>query len=1043
MKSRQKFTVSNRNIQEAGKDPDRRSLELRARNRVSSNPLIQKNIGFLQTYNNLFKKPVNLLGDADSFFRKSLRNYSDSLDIIRELRLEKKISNHKKNSSSSAKQRSIYTKHHHPCGDHSKLYPASKQLTAQESFEAGFRSIEPCEGSVQELFSKSPAEEQFQSASEDEDRDFFSPLGATNTQISLTDKSGFDLKEQKFEDPVGVEDIKMAEDMDGEDLNEDINETEDEEEVDDATLKDIEQMIQQASDELQSVAEENKQMMDTLEENDEEELGVTDPTAKPDDKKDEDQQKKEQGKDPGGDGSYFKFDPAIDAAVLKELEEAEKQAKATANVIADLKDRVAELLKKEKMSEAEGKELEQKNMELRKQMILFEEKTKRIQALLGQANLFEKMQAIQPPLQTKHAEDILPKMLVCGRDDFIPKIVLCHERKDRHCRSRSSSQQRTPSPTTCKLRESYNMQEKLVADNVDLEGTRYKLQTDLIDKDRTVECLQKQLCSLQNELRMAYQEHGPVNDPQQQGMACPIPGCPKNRSRSNSPTRSGGPCGPGKGPCPGAVESRLQEYSQTTSQLEKQLIDVEEEVRAIQQELIEVQKEREHLEHHRRMLAVCPPPCPPYPCNPPPCGPPPPCGYPPCPRPPPPCFPADGAGDDQQYKEMKEKYQRLQEDFKAKLTEVAGLRADNEKLKEMAEKAEETRAKLELKVKDLEKRLKELRGDGDKGSSKEQLVDLQQQIKVHKELYRQAQDELEELRALVEDLQGQLSDYRNKYLQAIQTVEEQNRQIDIMRLESNRVSEQVNLEIIRVKNQFQEKLQELAPLPDVLKATQLKLQEAQQMHLLAERNNEAQSRELQTYKDKLQAIMDDMALANSDKQNGAGEKESLMAQVKRLEEELQQSKDENDELKIDLDRQKEVADENERLASSRQHEIVQLETQLETVREESARQVARIKDRCEIVRKSMQNQISDMERQLARAAAMAKAAERDRDDVRQKMQAQIRNLNENFEDAQMRIRNLQGHVNFLKNSYCPPCESAVLTDKSAPKVDPCCCAGNY
>jgi len=40
------------------------------------------------------------------------------------------------------------------------------------------------------------------------------------------------------------------------------------------------------------------------------------------------------------------------------------------------------------------------------------------------------------------------------------------------------------------------------------------------------------------------------------------------------------------------------------------------------------------------------------------------------------------------------------------------------------------------------------------------------------------------------------------------------------------------------------------------------LQEAQQMHLLAERNNEAMARELQTYKDKLQAIMDEMALAD-------------------------------------------------------------------------------------------------------------------------------------------------------------------------------------
>lgn len=66
---------------------------------------------------------------------------------------------------------------------------------------------------------------------------------------------------------------------------------------------------------------------------------------------------------------------------------------------------------------------------------------------------------------------------------------------------------------------------------------------------------------------------------------------------------------------------------------------------------------------------------------------------------------------------MKEKYNRLQEDFKAKLTEVAGLRADNERLKELAAQAEENRAKLELKVKELEKKLKELRGDGDKVTS--------------------------------------------------------------------------------------------------------------------------------------------------------------------------------------------------------------------------------------------------------------------------------------------------------------------------------------
>ncbi|XP_076272334.1 uncharacterized protein LOC143203901 isoform X1 [Rhynchophorus ferrugineus] len=1002
--NRRKFTVSEGFVEQIGRETDRRTLELRARRRISSNPLVQKNISFLQSYNALFGRPrLTQAGDADSIFRKSLRNYSQSLDIVRELRLD--IGRKK------TKQRSFLTKHHRPCPDHQRLFGTERTGSGDNREE-----VASTHESVQELFSKTSFDKQFESTSEGD--------------LVLVSHIEDDREDQMAEEDFGGEDLENPNLFENAEDNED-------------DLKDVEEMIQQASKELAKVAEENQQMMEALEEDDEQDevIAVTEPT----------------GKEAAGDGSVFKFDPAIDAAVLRELEDAEKQAKATAVVIAELKDRVTQLLQKEKMTEAEAKELEQKNKELKDQMVLFEEKTKRIQCLLGQTNLFDKMTPIQPPLQAKHAEDALPKMLVCGvAENFIPTIVLCHDNKKKKSRPRSTSRD----PMTRKLSDSYNMQERLVAENADLAGTRYKLQTDLIQKDRTVECLQRQLCCLQNELRMVCQQNNQLNNQMQ---SCTNPSCSKNVSRSSSPSgrKQGGGCGAGKGPCPGEVENRLEEYSQVTSNLEKQLVDVEKEVKVIQKELLEVQKEREHLEHHRRMLALqplpcpasIPPPCPPHPCIvPPPCGhppcypppqppcvsPPPPCGQPPCPRPPPPCFPADGAGDDQQYREMKEKYSKLQEDFKAKLTEVSSLRAENEKLKEASKKAEDARAKLELKVKELEQKLKELRG-GEKGSSKEQLIDLQQQIKVHKELYRQAQDELEELRALVEDLQGQLNDYRNKYLEAIQTVEEQKRQIDMMRMENSRVSEQVNLEILRVKNQFQEKLQELAPLPDILKATQLKLQEAQQMHLLAERNNEALARELQTYKDKLKEITDEMALADDDKASGANEKETLTKRVKELEEQLNECKSANDELKIERDKHKETAEEKERLADERQHQIVQLETQLEDVREDAARQVARIKDRCEIVRKSMQNQINDLERQLARAGAAAKAAERDRDDVRQKMQAQIRNLNENFEDAQMRIRNLQGHVNFLKTSYCTIPETTP-SEKPKPKPDPCCCA---
>lgn len=63
---------------------------------------------------------------------------------------------------------------------------------------------------------------------------------------------------------------------------------------------------------------------------------------------------------------------------------------------------------------------------------------------------------------------------------------------------------------------------------------------------------------------------------------------------------------------------------------------------------------------------------------------------------------------------MKEQYSRLQDDFKSKLTEVAGLRADNEKLKETTKAAEEIKKRAEEKLKELELELKKFKSQNKK-----------------------------------------------------------------------------------------------------------------------------------------------------------------------------------------------------------------------------------------------------------------------------------------------------------------------------------------
>lgn len=369
-------------------------------------------------------------------------------------------------------------------------------------------------------------------------------------------------------------------------------------------------------------------------------------------------------------------------------------------------------------------------------------------------------------------------------------------------------------------------------------------------------------------------------------------------------------------------------------------------------------------------------------------------------------------------------------------------------MKQQTRESIEEKEKLEIKLIDTQERLKTMEAEKEKYEGfKEQMVEQEQTLIVFKQRFREAQDELEELRSLIQDQAAQLEDYRNKYLQAQQQVEEQRRQLDLMEMDNARMNENVTLEIGRVKNQFQEKLAELAPLPDILKQTQVKLQEAQQMRLVAERNCEDLSREVIGCKDKIQTLQNQLDVLRSEYQALQDERGHGSGRFDELERRNTELRHENERMKNTLARFEEHEAQLQKRIDEKMHEVTQLTAMLEQIREDSARQVARTKERCETVRRSMQSQIAEMERQLAQCRATARAAQKDRDEIRQKMQGQINNLNEAFEQAQGRIRSLQGHVNYLKTSYTnifkgqgemPP---GVLPGEAGTGFDSCDC--NY
>ncbi|KAH0535339.1 hypothetical protein KQX54_015959 [Cotesia glomerata] len=692
--------------------------------------------------------------------------------------------------------------------------------------------------------------------------------------------------------------------------------------------------------------------------------------------------------------------------------------------------------------------------------------------------------------QQEYPEDKLPRIIVCGNtEERIPRIIVADSKK-----KFNNTNIEYLEKIAVKFSDALNVQEKLARENAQLEGGKFKLEQALIERDDVVEDLQRTVCNLQAEMRMVMKKNTELSyqvatlNEQVVNYSCPgsFQNSPRSANYQTSPrynnsnycpsnterSRLGGGgsghdicsqlgcCRPGmspvsmtelrfkRGDCPAELGNKLFDCETNTQQLEEQLGSIEQNVQTIKKELATVTREKIQLEQQRKLLR-CTAPCAPCPC---------PnqgdvrgspsdrgvlkplpeeipfpkmaTGIPSCTGV---CTHAPMGGSNcplQQLRDLREQYARLKEDYNNKLREVSYLRTDAEKMKQETRDAKDEKEKAENQLIDLQERLKCFESDRNRYvGSKEQMVEQEQTVIVARQRYREAQEELEELRSMIQDQANQLEDYRNKYLQAQEQVEDQRRQLELMEMDNARMNENVTLELGRVKNQFQEKLAELAPLPDILKQTQLKLQECQQMRLLAERNCEELSRELMHCKDKIGAITSQSEMLRSENVllKGSDQQEDLENRNREL-------KNENERLKNACARSEERENEYKQRIEEKLHEIAQLSSMLEQVREDSARQVARTKERCETIRRSMQAQIGDLEKQLAQCRATTKAAQRDKDEIRQKMQGQINHLSEAFEQAQCRIRTLQGQVSYLNTSYSNVFNVGARVDTPGPSI---------
>ncbi|XP_039281984.1 uncharacterized protein PFB0145c isoform X3 [Nilaparvata lugens] len=356
-----------------------------------------------------------------------------------------------------------------------------------------------------------------------------------------------------------------------------------------------------------------------------------------------------------------------------------------------------------------------------------------------------------------------------------------------------------------------------------------------------------------------------------------------------------------------------------------------------------------------------------------------------------------------QLRDLNEQYCRLDCELKEKVKETSHLRTELQARDKIIEQINERCYLAEARVEDLVDRLNMVDADRrQEMADQAKYLDMKHQSEMAIQNWKEVQQELEALQIFVEDRDTEIESYRNKYLKAQQDMEEQKRYVEKLNIQSREIKEQLLTELQQYKSQIQEKIAELLPLPEKLRNAELKM-------TLYQENIEELTRELNEARDII-------AYQNNSSNITKEERDALLEELTKKEAKLQELQNENLEYKAVLLRFEELTQQNEWLYEEKVHEVTQLSAQLTTLREESARICANLKESNENSKQRFLERISALEKELASTRAVASAASKERDALQNQMEFEMNKLNENFSQAQYTIRTLKDQINLLKES---------------------------
>ncbi|XP_025114481.1 outer dense fiber protein 2-like isoform X5 [Pomacea canaliculata] len=279
------------------------------------------------------------------------------------------------------------------------------------------------------------------------------------------------------------------------------------------------------------------------------------------------------------------------------------------------------------------------------------------------------------------------------------------------------------------------------------------------------------------------------------------------------------------------------------------------------------------------------------------------------------------------------------------------------------------------------------------------------------------EEQVLQLRSSISQYEHLVQEYRGQIDQSRRDVDQTHVRMEEKQREATRLQRDNEVELEKVKLRLHQRLQELEPLPELLRTTELRLHEASEKLLQYERRNTENTRLIAELTAKVENRGEAVGSLQERIHESQEESRVLQARLEVIERRVKELEDSNRELTAQVARKEEALHQLHLQLEEKSREGAVLTRQLENTLTDLRQQQDNARDRFSSKERTYQSRVVDLESQLSQSRAEIARIKREKEESERKFNSRLYDLKDRLEQCHSTNRSMQNYVQFLKNSY--------------------------